>query len=83
MLRRRLFYYASNPWDGETLPLKVALIQAMKNWKALTREGLPRPITFDPKDARKTMKLDAEQRETDEFPEASQDMIGFGPEGWV
>jgi len=83
MLRRRLFCYASDPWEGETLPLKVALIQATKNWKALTREGLPCPIAFDPKDARETMKLDAEQREADEFLEAFQDMIGLGPEGWV
>jgi hypothetical protein len=83
MLRRRLFCYASDPWEGETLLLKVALIQATKNWKALTREGLPCPIAFDPKDARETMKLDAEQREADEFLEAFQGMISFGPEGWV
>ena len=82
-LRRRLFCYASDPWEGETLSLKVALIQATENWKTLTREGLPCPIAFDPEDAHKTMKLDAEQREADEYLEAFQNMIGFGAEGWV
>lgn len=83
VLRRRLFCYASDPWEGETLELKVALIQATKNWKTLTREGLPCPIAFDPEDARETMKLDAEQREADEYLESFQNMIGFGAEGWV
>lgn len=31
MLRRRLFCHASDPWEGETLALKVALIQATEN----------------------------------------------------
>lgn len=83
MLRRRLFCYASDPWEGETLALKVALIQAMKSWSTLTREGLPYPIEFDPEDVRETMKLDAGQREADEFLEAYQNIVGSGPEGWV
>ena len=31
MLRRRLFYHASDMWEGETLALKVALIEATEN----------------------------------------------------
>ena len=58
-------------------------MQATKKWKTLAREGMPCPIAFDPKDAHETMELDAEQREADECLEAFQDMIGFGPEGWV
>ena len=83
VLRRRLFCYASDPWEGETLALKVALIQATKNWKMLTGGGLPCPVVFDPNDVRETMKLDAEQNEADESLEACRDVIGFGPEGWV
>ena len=77
MLRRRLFHYAGDPWEGETLALKVALIEATKNWET------PCPIVFDAEDIRETMKLDAVQREADESLEACQNMIGFGPEGWV
>jgi hypothetical protein len=37
-LRRRLLCHASDPWEGETLALKVALIQATENWKTLMGE---------------------------------------------
>ena len=83
MLRRRLFYLASNPWEGETLALKVALIRATENWETITDGGMPCPVVFDDEDVRKTMKLDEVQREADETLEACQNMIGFGPEGWV
>lgn len=83
MLRHRLFVHASEPWEGETLSLKVALIQATENWKTLTGGDSPCPVMFDPDDVRKTMKLDAEQREADEIIEACRGVIDFGPEGWV
>jgi len=83
MLRRRLFYHASDPWEGETLALKVALIQATENWETLTGGGAPCPVAFDDEDVRETMKLDEVQRKADETMEACQNMIGFGPESWV
>ncbi|KAF8637446.1 hypothetical protein AX17_002811 [Amanita inopinata Kibby_2008] len=83
MLRRRLFYYASDRWEGETLSLKVALIEATEEWETLTGGGTPCPVVFDAEDVRETMKLDEAQRGVDETMEACQNMIGFGPEGWV
>lgn len=83
MLRRRLFCYASDPWEGETLALKVALIQATENWETLTGGDPPCPVVFDPEDVCGTMKLDAEQRGADEALEGCRNMIGFGSEGWV
>jgi hypothetical protein len=82
-LRRRLFFHASDPWEGETLELKVALIAATENWDTLTGGGLPCPIAFDAEDVRKTKKLDKEQRGVDETLEACQNMIPFAPDGWV
>jgi hypothetical protein len=73
VLRRRLFGHASDPWEGETLALKVALIEATKDWKTLTGGGLPCPVVFDPDDVRETMKLDAEQKEADECLEGFSD----------
>lgn len=61
VLRRRLFTYASDPWEGETLALKVALIEATGNWETLTGGGLPCPVVFDAEDVRETMKLDVRQ----------------------
>ncbi|GLB36077.1 putative protein kinase subdomain-containing protein PKL CAK Fmp29 [Lyophyllum shimeji] len=83
MLRRRLFYYASDPWEGETLALKVALIEVTENWKTLTGGDAPCPVVFDAEDVRETMELDKVQREADERLEALRNMIGFGLEGWV
>lgn len=83
VLRRRLFSYARAPWEGETLELKVALIQATENWETLSGGGLPCPIVFDPDDIRETMKLDAVQREMDEYLEVWRDKIGVGQEDWV
>lgn len=82
-LRRRLFSHASDPWEGETLALKVALIEATENWETLTGGDPPCPVMFDAQDVRETMKLDEVQRGTDETLEACQNIIGFGPEGWV
>ncbi|PIL22751.1 hypothetical protein GSI_15444 [Ganoderma sinense ZZ0214-1] len=88
VLRRRLFTHASDPWGGETLALKVDLIQATEDWEALTGAGAgpgdpPCPIAFDAEDVRATMKLDAEQRGTDETFEACQNVIGCAEDGWV
>ncbi len=83
MLRRRLFYHASAPWEGETLALKVDLIEATENWETLTGGGASCPISFDPKDVRETMKLDEVQRGADEALEGLRNGISFGPEGWV
>jgi hypothetical protein len=83
MLRRRLFCHASDPWEGETLALKVALIEATENWETLTGGGAPCPVVFDAEDVREMRELDEVQRGVDETLEACRNMIGFGPEGWV
>jgi hypothetical protein len=83
MFLRRLFYHASDPWEGETIALKVALIEATEKWGRLTRGSEPCPVVFDVEDVRETMKLDAVQREADETFEACRAMIGFESEGWV
>jgi hypothetical protein len=83
VLRRRLFCHASDPWEGETLALKVALIEATENWEMLTGGSAPCPVVFDAEDVRETMELDEVQRRADENLEALGNIIGFGPEGWV
>jgi Phosphotransferase enzyme family len=83
VLRRRLFDHASSPWEGETLALKVALIQATEKWETLTGGGAPCPVMFDAEDVRETMKLDELQRGADEALEVCQNVIGLMPEGWV
>ena len=79
----RLFCHASDPWEGETLALKVALIEATQNWEKLTGGGAPCPVVFNAEDVRETMELDEEQRTADEALEVCRNLIGFGSEGWV
>ncbi|KAJ6578076.1 protein kinase subdomain-containing protein PKL CAK Fmp29 [Mycena capillaripes] len=81
MLRRRLFYLASNPWEGETLALKVALIDATERWATLTGGGAPCPVVFDAKDVSETMELDEVQRDSDENLKRFENMIGW--KDWV
>ncbi|KAF8177834.1 protein kinase subdomain-containing protein PKL/CAK/Fmp29 [Pholiota molesta] len=84
VLRSRLFYYAGLPWKGETLELKVALIEAAQYWEKLTGGGAPCPVVFDAEDVRATMKLAEVQREADEVLEKCESAIGIGtPDGWV
>ena len=65
MLSCRLFYHASNPWEGGALALKVAVIQATEKWETRKGGGAPCLVVFDTTDARETIKLDEEQRDTD------------------
>ncbi|KAL5523379.1 hypothetical protein ACEPAF_1646 [Sanghuangporus sanghuang] len=83
VLRCRLFDHAGNPWEGETLELKTALIRATERWETLTGEGAPCPIVFDGEDVRETTKLNEVQGKADKAFEVWQNMLGLGPEGWV
>jgi hypothetical protein len=83
LFRRRLFHHASDPWNGETLALKVALIDATQNWETVTGGGAPCPVVFDPTDVTETRELDKGQREVDADLAECQAVIGHGSEGWV
>ena len=82
-LRGRLFYHASSPWEGETLELKVALIQATERWETLTGGGASCPVVSDTEHVREMTELNEVQRRVDEALEACQNLLGLGPEGWV
>jgi hypothetical protein len=83
VLRSRLFYHASNPWEGETLEMKVVLIRATERWGTLTGGGAPCPVVFDAEDVRETTELNEVQRKADEALEVWQNVLDLGPEGWV
>ncbi|KAG5645989.1 hypothetical protein DXG03_004590 [Asterophora parasitica] len=83
VLRNRLFVHAGEPWEAETIDLKVDLIEATKNWEKLTGGGAPCPLVFDDEDVRETMKLDAALTEADDILRAAQNIVGCGEEGWV
>ena len=82
-LRSRLFHFAGNAWEGETLDLKVLLIYATERWETLTEGDAPCPVVFDAEDVRKTKELNEAQGKADKAFEMWQDVFGLGPEGWV
>ena len=82
-LCRHLFNLSSYPWEGETLELKVALIEATERWETLTGGGVPCPVVFDAEDARKTVELNEVQGKADKVFQFCQNILGLGPEGWV
>ncbi|KAG9019040.1 hypothetical protein FRB90_006996 [Tulasnella sp. 427] len=83
VLRRRLFQYSGDPWEGETISLKVALVEATKSWEKFTGDGASCPVVFDTEDVRATMELNAALEKADALMEVCSNMVGFGPEGWV
>jgi hypothetical protein len=82
-LRIRLFTCASDPWMGETLDLKLALIAATEAWEVLAGEGVPCPIAFDAEDVRKTKELEKLQEKADELVKTVDYTFGIGSEGWI
>ncbi len=83
LLRRRLFHHASAVWEGETLELKVALIEATRGWETLTGGGAPCPLVFDAEDVRETMRLNEVQTQADETMDGLRIGLGFALDGWV
>lgn len=82
-LRGRLFQQAGAPWEGETIELKNALIQATEKWEELTGGGVPCPVKFDAEDLRETTALNKELSDAERGFEFLQDMCRVGEEGWV
>ena len=83
VLRRHLFRCADYPWEGETIALKVALINATMSWEKFTERGAPCPVVFDAEDVRETMKLGAALREVDELMETARNIVGCASDDWV
>ena len=85
-LRRKLFYHASEPWDGDNVTLKADLISLTEKWQQLTSSSgseVPCPLIFSEHEAAACIQLDKAQVEADEQLEACREAIGVGTEGWV
>lgn len=83
VLRSRLFCHAGDPWEGETIELKAALIRAAETWETLVGDDAPCPVVFDAEDVRETAKLNGVLEESDRLVEAWQNASGLGQDGLV
>lgn len=81
--RSSLFIHASNAWDGETLPLKIALIETTERWMSLAGGGVPCPLVFDANDVRTTKELDESQKEADANLIACRNLMCIAEDGRI
>lgn len=90
-LRRKVFYHASDPWEGDNVSLKTDLIYLTKEWSKIIRQRASKdndgsiscPIAFSEDEVKNCLQLHTAQLEADEQFEACRDVVGVGPEGWV
>ncbi|KAJ5928217.1 hypothetical protein N7466_007173 [Penicillium verhagenii] len=83
-VRRRLFYHASEPWEGDNVTLKADLVTLSKKWRELDCEKTaPCPLQYSDEESLECLRMEQEQSEADEQLQAAQEVIGVGSEGWV
>lgn len=92
MLRRKLFQWASEPWEGDNITLKRDLISLTRLWSRITQPQslstgadarIPCPITFEEEEKRECERLSAAQVEADEQFQDGLDVVGATSDGWV
>ncbi|OQE73376.1 hypothetical protein PENNAL_c0088G08743 [Penicillium nalgiovense] len=89
MLRAKLSHYAGAPWEGDTVSLKYALIQAYQNWPMyLDGEGnhaqsAEFPVHYSESEIQQC--LDDYKQEQEKLHELAEmrDLIGTDDLGWV
>ncbi|PYH63733.1 uncharacterized protein BO88DRAFT_475584 [Aspergillus vadensis CBS 113365] len=73
---RHLFHYASNPWDGDNLPLKSNLFEWSRNI------AHPCTLVYSQYELKQCPRLTSAQG-VEEQMKMCQKFIGVGSEGWV
>ena len=83
--RRKIFQLASAPWQGDNIPLRSSLVFVKQNWQHVgaPSDTTPCPITFTGDEEDECLRLDELEQGAEEQLEASKEMLGLGPEGWV
>ncbi|KAK4570045.1 hypothetical protein LTR86_003015 [Recurvomyces mirabilis] len=81
---RKIYQLSGAPWQGDIIPLKSSLIFTKQQWHQIAASpDLPCPITFTEEEERECLRLDELEREAVVQLEASKEILGLGPEGWV
>ncbi|KAL3474616.1 kinase-like domain-containing protein [Aspergillus californicus] len=88
MLRAKLFSRASMPWEGDSLSLKHAILQAYTNWPMSLDNKSPArpadcPVQFSKDEAQNIMSSYNQEAEKMQELSEMRDMIGTDAVGWV
>lgn len=82
--RRKIYNLSAAPWQGDNVPLRSSLIFVKQHWRQIIGDPeVPCPITFTEQEEHECLRLDELEREAEEQLEASKEMLGLGPEGWI
>lgn len=85
IFRSRIFQHAGKPWEGDSMTLKVDLIQVMQDWKKLVEpvreELLPYPISYTEKAVEDCLRISARQRDADVWLRSIRDSLGITADG--
>lgn len=81
---RRIFNYATAPWEGETIKLQLALIEMVVGWDRFAKGGsTPCPVVIMLDEIDAAVKLGEELEIADENERMVRKYVGYGPETWV
>ncbi|RMZ75960.1 hypothetical protein DV737_g5059, partial [Chaetothyriales sp. CBS 132003] len=90
LLTRKVFDHASEPWEGNNIPLKADLIHITRVWEELVLgngymgKDIPLcPIAFAEADVQHTLNTLQQQEDTDTQLEQAQNVIGVSTDGWT
>ncbi|RAK95537.1 phosphotransferase family protein [Aspergillus ibericus CBS 121593] len=81
MLTRRIFNHASEPWEGNNIPLQADLVLLTKSWHEYSTD--PCPVSFSTTRADSIMHLQGLQEEVDLQLKQIRNVIGIGVDGWT
>ncbi|CAG7970391.1 unnamed protein product [Penicillium salamii] len=88
MLRAKLFHHAQAPWEGDSVSLKYAMLQVLKNWP-MSLDGAAQltpvecPIQFSGEEMQKCSEDHRQEQEKLQELGEMRDLIGTDALGWV
>ncbi|KAJ6136808.1 hypothetical protein N7497_012361 [Penicillium chrysogenum] len=87
MLRAKLFHHAQAPWEGDSVSLKYAMLQVLKNWPMSLDGAQTRPVECPVQFSEEEMQKCSEdhRQEQEKLQELGEmrDVIGTDALGWV
>jgi hypothetical protein len=88
MLRAKLFHHAQAPWEGDSVSLKYAMLQVLKNWPMSLDEGAQKssiecPVHFSEEEMQKCSEDHRQEQEKLQELSEMRDLIGTDALGWV
>lgn len=86
-LRRKLFSNAGEPWEGNNIALKSALVLLMRCWNGIMQrdDGTvpPCPLSFTDDEAEATMKIQINLEEVDSMLGPIREGLAINSDGWT